>query len=65
MAIGMERSAGLVTITLDRPAKKNAIDSQTWIDESRASAGAERKDPFPPGDEGRDRTCCEFAGKRR
>jgi 2-(1,2-epoxy-1,2-dihydrophenyl)acetyl-CoA isomerase len=31
-AIRVEREAGLVTITLNRPAKKNAIDSQTWIE---------------------------------
>jgi len=38
MAIRVERCAGLVTITLDRPAKKNAIDSQTWIELDRAFA---------------------------
>jgi enoyl-CoA hydratase/carnithine racemase len=38
MAIRVERNAGLVTITLDRPAKKNAIDSQTWIELDRALA---------------------------
>ena len=37
-AIRVERRAGLVTITLDRPAKKNAIDSQTWIELDRALA---------------------------
>ena len=37
-AIRVERSAGLVTITLDRPAKKNAIDSQTSIELDRALA---------------------------
>ena len=46
-AIRVERTAGLVTITLDRPAKKNAIDSQTWIErrEPHTSAGAERMTP--------------------
>jgi len=29
-AIRVERREGLVTITLDRPAKKNAIDAQSW-----------------------------------
>ena len=36
--IRVERDAGLVTITLNRPAKKNAIDSQTWIELDRALA---------------------------
>lgn len=31
MSIRVERRAGLVTIILDRPEKKNALDSQTWI----------------------------------
>ena len=35
-AIRVERRAGLVTITLDRPTKKNAIDSQTWLALDRA-----------------------------
>ena len=38
MAIRVERRAGLVTITLDRPEKKNALDSQTWIELDRAFA---------------------------
>jgi 2-(1,2-epoxy-1,2-dihydrophenyl)acetyl-CoA isomerase len=37
-AIRVERSAGLVTITLDRPAKKNAIDGQMWVELDRALA---------------------------
>lgn len=37
-AIRVERSAGLVTITLDRPAKKNALNSQTWIELDQALA---------------------------
>ena len=31
-AIRVERSEGLVTITLNRPEKKNAINAQTWIE---------------------------------
>lgn len=38
MAIRVERAAGLVTITLNRPEKKNAIDSQTWIELDRELA---------------------------
>src|SRR6185369_11144125 len=38
MAIRVERNAGLVTVTLDRPAKKNALDSQTWAELDRALA---------------------------
>lgn len=38
MAIRVERSAGLVTITLDQPAKKNAINSQMWLELDRALA---------------------------
>jgi 2-(1,2-epoxy-1,2-dihydrophenyl)acetyl-CoA isomerase len=34
-AIRVERDAGLVTITLNRPAKKNALDSQSWIELDR------------------------------
>jgi 2-(1,2-epoxy-1,2-dihydrophenyl)acetyl-CoA isomerase len=30
-AIRVERDAGLVTIVLDRPEKKNAIDADTWL----------------------------------
>jgi 1,4-dihydroxy-2-naphthoyl-CoA synthase len=30
-AIRVERRDGLVTITLDRPEKKNAIDAQMWV----------------------------------
>ena len=37
-AIRVERRAGLVTITLDRPAKKNALDAQAWIELDRAFA---------------------------
>ena len=37
-AIRVERQAGLVTITLDRPAKKNAIDAQMWIELDRTFA---------------------------
>jgi 2-(1,2-epoxy-1,2-dihydrophenyl)acetyl-CoA isomerase len=37
-AIRVERRAGLVTITLDRPAKKNALDGRTWIELDRALA---------------------------
>jgi 2-(1,2-epoxy-1,2-dihydrophenyl)acetyl-CoA isomerase len=35
-AIRVERSAGLVTITLDRPEKKNAIDAESWVALDRA-----------------------------
>jgi 2-(1,2-epoxy-1,2-dihydrophenyl)acetyl-CoA isomerase len=38
MSIRVERRAGLVTIILDRPEKKNALDSQTWIELDRAFA---------------------------
>ena len=34
-AIRVERQAGLVTITLDRPAKKNAIDARMWVELDR------------------------------
>jgi len=37
-AIRVERQAGLVTITLDRPAKKNAIDARMWIELDRTFA---------------------------
>ena len=37
-AIRVERQAGLVTITLDRPAKKNAIDARMWIELDRTLA---------------------------
>jgi 2-(1,2-epoxy-1,2-dihydrophenyl)acetyl-CoA isomerase len=37
-AIRVERDAGLVTITLDRPAKKNALDGPTWVALDRALA---------------------------
>ena len=37
-AIRVERKAGLVTITLDRPAKKNAIDAQMWSELDRTFA---------------------------
>lgn len=37
-AIRVERREGLVTITLDRPAKKNALDAQSWIELDRALA---------------------------
>jgi len=37
-AIRVERHAGLVTITLDRPAKKNALDAQAWNELDRAFA---------------------------
>jgi 2-(1,2-epoxy-1,2-dihydrophenyl)acetyl-CoA isomerase len=37
-AIHVERADGLVTITLDRPAKKNALDGQCWVELDRALA---------------------------
>jgi len=37
-AIRVQRCDGLVTITLDRPAKKNALDSQTWAELDRVLA---------------------------
>lgn len=37
-AIRVERRAGLVTITLDRPAKKNALDAAAWNELERAFA---------------------------
>jgi 2-(1,2-epoxy-1,2-dihydrophenyl)acetyl-CoA isomerase len=37
-AIRVARDAGLVTITLNRPAKKNALDSQSWIELESALA---------------------------
>jgi 2-(1,2-epoxy-1,2-dihydrophenyl)acetyl-CoA isomerase len=37
-AIRVERREGLVTITLDRPEKKNAIDAQMWIELDRTFA---------------------------
>lgn len=37
-AIQVERREGLVTITLDRPARKNALDSQMWVELDRALA---------------------------
>jgi 2-(1,2-epoxy-1,2-dihydrophenyl)acetyl-CoA isomerase len=45
-AIRVERRDGLVTITLDRPAKKNAIDSQTWneLDRTLAEVAADPDD---------------------
>ena len=38
-AIQVERRDGLVTITLDRPQKKNAIDATMWIELDRTFAG--------------------------
>lgn len=35
MSIRVQRRAGPVTITLDRPEKKNALDAQTWIELDR------------------------------
>jgi 2-(1,2-epoxy-1,2-dihydrophenyl)acetyl-CoA isomerase len=45
-AIRVERREGLVTITLDRPAKKNAIDGQTWtlLDHAFAEVAADPSD---------------------
>ena len=45
-AIRVERQEGLVTITLDRPAKKNAIDAQmrTLLDRTFAEVAADPKD---------------------
>jgi len=37
-AIQVERREGLVTITLDRPEKKNAVNAQMWIELDRAFA---------------------------
>lgn len=37
-AIRVERKEGLVTITLDRPEKKNAIDAATWVELDRVLA---------------------------
>ena len=37
-AIRVERSDGLVTITLERPEKKNALDAQCWNDLERTFA---------------------------
>jgi 2-(1,2-epoxy-1,2-dihydrophenyl)acetyl-CoA isomerase len=37
-AIRVERNAGLVTLTLDRPEKKNAIDAETWVELDRVLA---------------------------
>jgi 2-(1,2-epoxy-1,2-dihydrophenyl)acetyl-CoA isomerase len=37
-AIRVERKDGLVTITLDRPAKKNAINAAMWVELDRALA---------------------------
>jgi 2-(1,2-epoxy-1,2-dihydrophenyl)acetyl-CoA isomerase len=37
-SIRVERREGLVTITLDRPAKKNALDAQAWVELDRAFA---------------------------
>ena len=37
-AIHVERSEGLVTITLDRPEKKNAINAEMWVELDRALA---------------------------
>ena len=39
-AIRVERSEGLVTITLDRPTKKNALDARSWIELDHAFAEA-------------------------
>jgi 2-(1,2-epoxy-1,2-dihydrophenyl)acetyl-CoA isomerase len=38
MAIRVERREGLVTLTLDRPEKKNALDAQAWNELDRALA---------------------------
>ena len=45
-SIRVERAAGLVTITLDRPAKKNAIDAAMWsaLDRSLAEVAADPND---------------------
>lgn len=43
-AIRVERRDGLVTLTLDRPAKKNAIDAQMWSELDRA-LGEIARDP--------------------
>jgi 2-(1,2-epoxy-1,2-dihydrophenyl)acetyl-CoA isomerase len=37
-AIRVERDGGLVTITIDRPTKKNALDAAAWIELDRAFA---------------------------
>ena len=37
-AIRVERREGLVTITLDRPEKKNALNGQAWVELDRAFA---------------------------
>ncbi|HXK25490.1 MAG TPA: enoyl-CoA hydratase-related protein [Myxococcota bacterium] len=37
-SIRVERNAGLVTITLDRPEKKNAIGAEAWVELDRALA---------------------------
>jgi len=46
MSIRVERRDGLVTITLDRPKKKNALDSRTWneLDRALAEVAAEPDD---------------------
>ena len=38
MAILVERRDGLVTVTLDRPQKKNALDGPTWVELDRTFA---------------------------
>jgi 2-(1,2-epoxy-1,2-dihydrophenyl)acetyl-CoA isomerase len=45
-AIRVERRDGLVTVTLDRPAKKNAIDARTWsgLDRALAEVAADPND---------------------
>jgi 2-(1,2-epoxy-1,2-dihydrophenyl)acetyl-CoA isomerase len=37
-AIRVERSGGLVTITLARPEKKNALNAQAWVELERTFA---------------------------
>jgi len=48
-AIQVERRAGLVTITLNRPAKKNAIDARIWseLDRTFAEVAADPNDRAP------------------
>jgi enoyl-CoA hydratase/carnithine racemase len=46
-AIRVERSGGLVTITLARPEKKNALNAEAWVEHAREQGRARRHRRLP------------------